>query len=69
MLERLSAEHPISVTTLDLASSEGQRLAWQGRVMFSPAIFIDEEPFSYGRPSEKRLRRELERRAGGEGKR
>ncbi len=32
--------------------------------MFPPGIFIGGEPFSYGRPSEKKLRRELEKRAG-----
>ncbi len=69
VLNRLSAEYPISVNTLDLATPEGQRLAWQGSVMFPPGIFLDGEPFSYGRPSEKRLRRELQRRAGGEDER
>jgi hypothetical protein len=69
VLERLSSEYPISVRELDLASPEGQRLAWHGGMMFPPGIFIEEDPFSYGRPSERRLRRELERRAGGEGKR
>lgn len=32
--------------------------------MFPPGIFLDGEPFSYGRPSERKLRRELERRLG-----
>lgn len=65
ILDRLSGEHRISVTILDLDSPEGQALAERGGVMFPPGIFIDGEPFSYGRPSEKKLRRELERRAGG----
>ncbi len=64
VLDRLSAEYPISVNTMDLATPEGQRLAWQGGVMFPPGIFIGDEPFSYGRPSEKKLRRELARRLG-----
>jgi glutaredoxin len=64
VLDRLSADYPISVNTLDLATPEGQRLAWQGGVMFPPGIFLDGEAFSYGRPSEKRLRREFERRLG-----
>ncbi len=64
MLDRLSSEYPISVNTLDLATPEGQKLAWHGGVMFPPGIFLDGEPFSYGRPSEKKLRRELGRRLG-----
>ncbi len=64
MLDRLSAEYPISVNTMDLATPEGQRLAWQGGVMFPPGIFLDGDPFSYGRPSEHKLRREFMRRLG-----
>lgn len=64
VLDRLSADYPISVNTLDLATPEGQRLAWQGGVMFPPGILLSGEAFSYGRPSEKRLRREFERRLG-----
>lgn len=63
ILGRLSGEYPISVRELDLNSSEGQRLAWTGGVMFPPGIFLDGEPFSYGRPSERKLKRELDRRS------
>jgi glutaredoxin len=59
LLDRLSAEHEFSVSILDLDSPEGQALAERGGVMFPPGIFIDGEPFSYGRPSERKLRREL----------
>ena len=70
VLGRLSGEYPISVRELDLATTEGQELAWHGGVMFPPGIFVAGVPFSYGRPSEKKLRRELERRlARGEDKR
>lgn len=62
MLERLSGEYPISVSTLDLGTPEGQALAERGGVMFPPGIFLGGEPFSYGRPSEKKLRRELQKR-------
>lgn len=63
MLDRFSEEYLISVSTLDLGSPEGQALAERGGVMFPPGIFVGGEPFSYGRPSEKKLRRELDRRA------
>ena len=62
ILDSLGSEYRISVTTRDLDSAEGQALAERGGVMFPPGIFIDGEPFSYGRPSERKLRREIERR-------
>jgi glutaredoxin len=62
ILDRLSGEYQLSVTTLDLNSPEGQALAMRGGVLFPPGIFIDGEPFSYGRPSERKLRREIEGR-------
>lgn len=33
----------------DMNSSEGQEMAERGGVMFPPGVFLDEEPFSYGR--------------------
>lgn len=62
VLARLVADYPIRVTTVDLASAEGQRLAHDGGVWFPPGVFIDGEPFSYGRVSQRKLRRELDRR-------
>ena len=62
VLDRLSGEYGFSVSIVDLASPEGQALAERGGVMFPPGIFLDGEPFSYGRPSERKLRRELGRR-------
>ncbi len=64
ILERLSHEYWLSVCTLDMGSPEGQRLAVQGGLLFPPGILIDGEPFSYGRLSERKLRRELDRRLG-----
>ncbi len=62
ILARLAAEYPLRVTTLDVNSPEGQALAMRGGVLFPPGIFIDGAAFSYGRPSERKLRRELERK-------
>jgi hypothetical protein len=64
ILDRLSREYWISVSTLDIGSPEGQRLVMQGGLLFPPGILIDGEPFSYGRLSERKLRRELDRRLG-----
>lgn len=62
VLDRLSAEYGFFVRTLDLDSAEGQTLAQSGAVLFPPGVFIDGEPFSYGRLPERKLRRELEGR-------
>ena len=62
LLGRLAAEYPIAVETVELTSAEGQRLAAAGGVLFPPGLYLDGEPFSYGRPSERKLRRELDRR-------
>lgn len=64
LLERLSAEYPLAVRTLDLGSPEWQALAERNGILFPPGIFLDGEAFAYGRPSERALRRELERRLG-----
>ena len=63
-LDRLSREYWLSVATLDIGSPQGQRLAAQGGLLFPPGILIDGKPFSYGRLSERKLRRELDRRIG-----
>jgi len=64
ILERLSREYWLSLSTLDIASPEGQQLAAEGGLLFPPGILIDGEPFSYGRLSERKLRREFDRRLG-----
>lgn len=67
MFERLSREYPLSVSTLSLESAAGQVLAQKGGILFPPGIFFDGEPCCYGRPSERRLRREIERRLSARG--
>lgn len=61
MLDRLSAEYPLSVSMFPLGSPDGQKLAEKNGILFPPGIFIEGEAFSYGRPSEGKLRREIER--------
>lgn len=63
LFERLAAEYRLDVSLVSLGSPEGEELAKQGQVLFPPGIFLDGEPFSYGRPSERKIRRELDRRA------
>jgi predicted ABC-type transport system involved in lysophospholipase L1 biosynthesis ATPase subunit len=64
ILKRLSREYWLSVSTLDMGSPEGQRLALAGGLLFPPGVLINGEPFSYGRLSERKLRRELDRCMG-----
>lgn len=62
ILQRLTAEHPLRIIEINLASATGRLLAEQAGVLFPPGILIDGDPVAYGRPSERRLRRELRRR-------
>lgn len=62
ILSRFANEYALDVVTLDLATPEGQALALKGGILFPPGVFIDGEPFSYGRLSERKLRKDLERR-------
>ena len=61
VLGRLSHEYPLAVTEIALESVDGRALALQHGVMFAPGVFINGTLASYGRPSERRLRRILTR--------
>jgi glutaredoxin len=62
LIRRLAGEYALDVETVDLATPTGQRLAANGGIMFPPGILLDGEAVLHGRPSERRLRREIERR-------
>lgn len=64
VLRRVSADYELEVIEIDLASPEGQRLARVGGVVFPPGILLDGEGFSFGRLSERKLRRALAARDG-----
>ena len=59
VLSRLQGEYDLRVREMALDSDEGHRLALASGALFPPAIFLDGEPFSYGRLSERKLRRAL----------
>ena len=61
VLDRVSADHPLAVRTVELGSEEGMSLADDSGVLFPPGVLVDGRPFSYGRLSERKLRRELTR--------
>jgi len=57
------ADHSLTVTEIDLASEAGQRLAAETGVLFVPGVLVDGKPFTFGRLSERKLRRALAKRA------
>lgn len=59
VLRRLTPEFDLHVQQVDVASDTGRDLAKRAGMAFPPAVLIDDEPFSYGRLSERKLRREL----------
>jgi len=64
ILSRLGREFPLLIDTAELSSDRGQKLALGGGLLFPPGILINGRPFSYGRPSERKLRREFEQLSG-----
>jgi len=64
ILGRLGTEFDLRVRRVELSSAEGRSLAVGAGVLFPPGIIVDGELVAYGRPSERRLRRELESRQG-----
>ena len=63
VLARIGNDHPLEVTEIDMQAEEGRALAIRAGVMFAPGLLIDGRPFGYGRISERRLRRALQRLA------
>jgi hypothetical protein len=61
ILARVGQDHPLSVRQVNLDSPDGRDLAARHGVLFAPGILLDGQMFSYGRLSERRLRRHLTR--------
>lgn len=61
ILARLASEYQLSVTEIDLGSEQGRHLAADAGLLFAPGVLVDGAPFSYGRLSERKLRRRLDR--------
>lgn len=61
-LERLRGEHDLDVSEVSLDSPQGRELGMRHGVVFAPGLLLDDALFSYGRLSERKLRRELARR-------
>jgi glutaredoxin len=65
VLARVSEDHPLDITEIDIRGDEGRALAARAGVMFAPGLLVDGRPFGYGRISERRLRRTLQRLSAG----
>lgn len=59
VLGRLQGEYAFDVRELPLESDEGRQLAERFGALFPPVLFVGGEPFSYGRLSERKLRKAL----------
>lgn len=59
VLHRVARDHPLRVRTLEFESDEGRALALREGALFPPLVFLDGRFLSYGRLSERRLRREV----------
>jgi len=59
VLTRLRDEYDLRVREVMLETEEGRSLALQSAAPFPPVVFLDGETFSYGRLSERKLRKAL----------
>jgi hypothetical protein len=62
VLARVGHDYPVRVQEIRLDSEQGRLLATQAGVLFAPGILLDGAPFTFGRLSERALRRTLTRR-------
>jgi glutaredoxin len=61
ILARVGHDHLLTVRQIDLDTPDGRDLAARHGVLFAPGVLLDGQTFSYGRLSERRLRRHLAR--------
>jgi glutaredoxin len=62
ILQRVGQQYPLQITEINLTSAEGRRRAHDAGVLFAPGVLVNGEPFSFGRLSERKLRRALNER-------
>lgn len=60
LLDRLAAEYPLAITTLDVTQPDGLAFAVRTGAMFTPSLVIGTSVVS-GRISERRMREAVER--------
>lgn len=59
VLARVAADTDIEVEALDIGTDAGRELAERSGMAFPPGVLVDGGPFSYGRLSERKLRKAL----------
>jgi len=59
VLARLRGEYGLRVREVALESEEGRSLARESAAPFPPVVFLNGETFSFGRLSERKLRKAL----------
>jgi glutaredoxin len=59
VLARLRAEYDLRVREVALESEEGRSLALEAAAPFPPVVLLNGATFSYGRLSERKLRKAL----------
>ena len=59
VLDRVAVDTPIEIETLSIETPEGQAALGNTAIPFPPLVLLDGRPYSYGRISERRLRRDL----------
>ena len=59
VLARVGETHELHVREVSLETAEGKRLGLEAGAPFPPVLILDGKPFSYGRLSERRLRKAL----------
>ena len=59
VLARLRGEYDLRVREVALESDEGQSLALESAAPFPPVVLLNGATFSYGRLSERKLRKAL----------
>lgn len=64
VLARVAADTALDIETVDVGSEHGRELAERSGMAFPPGVLLDGEPFSYGRLSERKLRKALAGRGG-----
>lgn len=63
VLERVSEDTALTIETLALDSAEGRAALGSDAFPFPPVTLLNGQAYSYGRLSERRLRRDLAERA------
>jgi hypothetical protein len=60
VLDHIALDFDLTIESVPIDSARGGALMIEHQVIFPPGVLIENKPFSYGRLSERRLRRYLE---------